>query len=242
MEYERGANTELDEASVIKTLISVIILAVKYFVGVAISSTDVVDLVATTETKMSHHLIVHLPGIVFENNLVCGHLVRLLHQETRAFVEDGNTGTLFNDGELTREQASLLFIRKSDGTKKFVSDLAVYMKNRQFRILDSSKFQKDNFLRIYPQSKYPLPTDAESKLEKTLVCVSGEGCEVLREASFIDNTQLPGPSRAKRPHLGNTSGSTAPPSSALDDFVLQFVRQSNPSARLGSSHTFLDGQ
>ena len=94
VEYKVALNPDVEERDVLQTLKSVIINAVAKLIGLQISNEDIVDLVTKTDAKMSHHLIVHLPGAVFENNLVCGHFVRLLHHETREYVDNGQSGKL----------------------------------------------------------------------------------------------------------------------------------------------------
>ena len=62
VEYKRAFNTELDEEEIMTILKSGIICAVAQFLGAEINETNIVDLVATTDQKMSHHLIVHIPA------------------------------------------------------------------------------------------------------------------------------------------------------------------------------------
>ena len=245
VEYKRALNTELDEEEIMTILKSGIICAVAQFLGAEINETNIVDLVATTDQKMSHHLIVHIPGCVFQNNLVCGDFVKLFHNEMRKFAHAESDSSIFNEGGITQLDAKKLFPNSAEG-KHFVCDLAVYTRNRQFRLLDSSKHNKTNFLRVSPGNSFPLSENPEERMKQTLVCASSLGSEVLVSANLTCADNIPGPSNRRSPRLAPpatlSSATAATGTGALDDFVLQVVRQSNPTAALGRRHQYPDGQ
>uniref|UniRef100_A0A915D5V9 DNA-directed primase/polymerase protein n=1 Tax=Ditylenchus dipsaci TaxID=166011 RepID=A0A915D5V9_9BILA len=102
---------------------------------------------SSTESKFSAHVIVHLPGTrLFPSNLALKPVIkRICHQ---MLIE--NVGMM----------------KQEDGKPKFVCDLSVYSRNRNFRLFLSSKCGKDAILKL------------------------AEGCAFYNDASKTSNAQI----------------------------------------------------
>ena len=125
IEYKISLNPQLSENVVMQTLKLVIMKAVAQYLGIEITEGSIVDLVATTDTKMSHHLIVHMPGLAFENNQVCGKFVKLVHEESRSYAENGTTGLIYSDGTMDQNQIGELFANSTRGKQFYVISLCI---------------------------------------------------------------------------------------------------------------------
>lgn len=106
---------------------------------------NIVDLDSSTTQKFSRHLVIHIPGAIFENNGAVGHYVRNMCARIEA--------KILTNGE-SRQQLSKLFVHAHTpeahnddhgqaASKSIFVDLSVYSRNRQFRLYLSSKIGKE---------------------------------------------------------------------------------------------------
>ena len=239
VEYSKTLNPKLEEARVVSTLKSVVVRAVKVLLGVpAFDVNNIVDLCATTPEKMSHHLILHIPGHVFACNLVCGQFVRSLEASLRRFVFEGDESNAVVANQYSRELITELFPQSSSGPL-FVCDLLVYTNNRQFRVLGSAKRHRMNHFSVAATNTFPLPPDPEVFFEMTLAASTTLGIKVLgmtdvpgaEQQATLPRTVSPRPRPADPPL--DTGREKHGPHIELDDFVLLAVREASPRATLG---------
>ena len=173
----------------------------------------VIDLVSTTETKFSHHLIFRINGWMFENNAECGIFASTLLDET------GNEFLVVNKQQ---EPVSLV-------------DLSVYSKNRNFRLVLSSKIGKNavfSFANMSKNSRISLEMFLES-----LVCYKpSQNCRLLScrlKSNRTSQHQASGPK--KQPYFNTTKSSLIQSESPYPDLERYLIRIIESKAQSSSS-------
>ena len=242
VEYNLDLNRALSEDTVMSTLKMVFVEAInKLIPGVNITQCDIVDLVATTARKMSHHLIFHTNDVAFANNAACGALVGLVAEKLQAYVNDGRECVIFNHNTFTRTELAGLFVNASTG-KQFVVDQAVYTANRQFRILDSAKRLKNNHLIVAADNCYPLSVDPWTRLEATLVSCPFSWRRLVLPVDFGVATvaQVPRHWPVNQAQGGGAVGLNTPLTNFVQQYVDSFTRQARVSdcARMPNGRVF----
>ena len=125
---------------------------------------NVLDLVSSTDEKFSRHLIFHLPNVAFVNNRAVGQFVQAL----AARVNSSSDSTLRS-----------FTVNTENGSRTPFFDLAVYTRNRNFRLFLSSKLGKTailetsstNMFRPITQSKYaPVVGPLQATFLASLIC------------------------------------------------------------------------
>ena len=247
VEYSTAANPNANESVVVRVLKDLIVQAVDVFLNVSIDHTAIVDLSASTTTKMSHHLIVDIPGHIFTSALAVGTFVREMHRQAVVFESTGVATEIFAEGSLTQQDVSQLFVNSNRG-RQFVVDMCVYRRNQQFRLLGSSKMKLDangvnlssNFLEPGPDNRYPLPTNDFDRLEATLIVPASISGRAMITTEFFDDAQ-PTPALPRPLPLRNT---TLPVNTEADDlaaFVLSYARIFVPDATISTKQATPDG-
>lgn len=136
---------------------------------------DIIDLDSSTDEKFSRHLIIHLKGFdgrkyAFKNSLCIKDFVR-------DFVNGITDEDLFCKQE---DKGDLLFP---------IIDLAVYSKNRSFRIYKSSKLNKDVYLEPSQENQFQF-SDAKELLMKSLICTSDYDELIQYEHKEMNHTNI----------------------------------------------------
>jgi len=182
--------------------------------GVLRHSENVVELDSTTEKKFSRHLV--FETIAFHDNIQAGDFARRV-VETLA----------------TRDE-KLVLVRKADGEIVPFVDLAVYTKNRCFRLVGSSKFGKETQLR-------PLNTPSSGRLAlseelflRSLVCRVNDNVQLLGFVSALPTAQRGVAATYRRDDSRRESGDSQWQQSSqsstfplLDEYVLSLTRPHN---------------
>lgn len=134
-----------------------------------IDRASIVDMDSSTESKFSHHVIVHMPNKeLFRNNIECGIFVKNFISR---LAEEVATGIMKKDrGKDALHDHFFVYnkdildqnIRKIENMsqcKTCIVDTGVYTRNRIFRILGSTKYGKPATaaLRISASNKFPFP-------------------------------------------------------------------------------------
>jgi hypothetical protein len=178
VEFYLAENPELNGDAMIDCLLRYCFELLKRHFGVCATVSNVVQLDASTVSKFSRHVIVHMPNAVFRNNLHCGQFVFAMLDELAGRRE-------FD------KQIDILFVNKQSDSASSTShglgdlpqqvpccDVGVYTRNRCFRLYRTTKFDKKNpFLWVSP------PTASElDKKEKAMTDSKRDPDEEEKEA------------------------------------------------------------
>ena len=125
-------------------LIKAAIWALRDVHGVSAASSDVLILDSSTDSKFSQHLIFQTEGCIFEDNSQAGHFVSYIDHLLK------NTSI----PELTKQEQNSLFVESERQEKSGFYDMGVYSKNRNFRLLHSSKHGKNTPLLVAPNNQF----------------------------------------------------------------------------------------
>ena len=147
-EFYKEFNPTVDGDSMMGLFTRYVATALQSYFGIMVSLENFLDLDSSTDTKCSHHIIVHLPeNQLFLNNLHIGNFVTKIANDCRPSVSASATAQPY---------ASELWVQGKKNDICFFADLAVYTKNRAFRLVYSSKFQRDTILLPSKQNQFPI--------------------------------------------------------------------------------------
>ena len=232
LEYQRAENPDLVEEDVIDVFVRIVCHCLNIEFNVNAEPEHVLDMVSSPmSAKMSHHLVYHLPNSVFQHNGVCGIFVKEVWSTLLSFL-DHRLPSRFFPGPFTVEELKMVGVMH-EGKRVFVADLCVYSKNRQFRLLLSRKWGKENFLATSLDNQYPMPSGPIQALEKSLVCCDVMPGETLLSGSHqgIPNVPVqprsPAPCTSTRP-VPHTPQHLRP----LQDFVETVLHRVTPTSTL----------
>ncbi|XP_065846033.1 DNA-directed primase/polymerase protein-like isoform X2 [Oscarella lobularis] len=131
----------------------------------SIDSEDVIDLDSSTEAKFSRHLIFNVKEAVFADNSHVGAFVHYLVDQIKTS---------------TSETLKTLRVCTEKGSDSLFIDSGVYTRNRNFRILGSSKLGKTAVLKYFKPSSYK----AQHLREFKSLWQDGRHKEVKRDTLF----------------------------------------------------------
>lgn len=150
LEFSKVYNPKSDAEKMVSTLLAASFWAFEDCFKVKVRASDVLTLDASTATKFSQHLIYQSSDYAFQDNSHVGNFVKYLMTQ----LKEGNVPTLD-----VNDQKSL-FVNNDKGESISFCDLAVYTKNRNFRLFLACKFEKKIPLLIAKQNRH-LPKDYE---------------------------------------------------------------------------------
>lgn len=169
LEFDILANAEANGEVMVDTLVSLTSRTLLDVFGFHYDPSWTLELDSSTAEKFSRHLVIHIPGAAFKDNSHAG-----------AFV--GEICKRSNDLRESNDEIGRMFVLQGESgathqTQSFI-DVAVYTRNRAFRLPFSSKAGKTALL---------LPTNRfrSSKLSErevfmdSLICKVEEGCQQL---------------------------------------------------------------
>ena len=150
LEFAKSCNENADGDAMTRTIIDCMTKRLAQVYGVAVSPVDFLVLDSSTQTKFSRHVILNHQDVVFLDNNHVGAFIR-------SCVACG--------GEA-------LWVRKKDGASEnqmscFV-DLAVYTKNRAFRMYLSSKQGRASVLEPGPFNQFPFDDSTNASVAEFL--------------------------------------------------------------------------
>lgn len=125
-----------------------------------------VELDSTSEIKFSRHLIVRMPGLVFKDNIQVGMFIKLVVASIKSSVID-------------TDLQKLVVFNKNGECLMF--DESVYTKNRNFRLIKSSKLGKT----VYLKEIIPGPLNFE-RFKQTLVCEDMHKLQIIELNGKVD--------------------------------------------------------
>ena len=173
LEYAKAFNEGVDEETLLEEFYAELAAEFMEHYGVSLEKARIIDLDSSTDQKFSRHWIVDLDHEgFFEDAPTAGRFVKRL--VTRLAEEQG-TNQLYDRRPTL---AKHLFVQTKESVRPscFI-DLGVYTRNRLFRCYGSSKFGKQNVLKVASSNQYPLvslPGDSDVKSQSDEVSLSTE--------------------------------------------------------------------
>eukprot|EP00943_MAST-04B_sp_MAST-4B-sp1_P009102 g9102.t1 len=156
-EFYKEFNPTVDGNGMINLFIRYVATALQSYFGIMVSLENFLDLDSSTDKKCSHHIVVHLPeNQLFLNNIHVGNFVSTIANDCKPL------SRLCSTRRQENIYGSELWVHGKKGDLCFFSDLAVYTKNRAFRLVYSSKFSKDTILLPSKQNKFPVDIMSKS--------------------------------------------------------------------------------
>ncbi|KAI1720596.1 DNA-directed primase/polymerase protein [Ditylenchus destructor] len=229
LEYKKEFNVDLDGETVLDQFLHLCTKVISEVMGCQLDrDKSFLVLDSSTESKFSAHVIVHMPGEkLFPSNVDLKLLIkRICHQ-------------------MIEENIGLI---RDDGSAKFLCDLSVYSKNRNFRLFLSSKLGKGHVLKLAKSCRFygdiANPSNAQVFLDALVVPLRFHKFEVMKmpEITFPEtqmrstqSSQIPA-SLSSRPMSETAAvyeinnGRAPSPFPELDDHMLAVFRKLNPDA------------
>ena len=123
----------------VDALLELVEVALRETYGLELDRRRVMELDSSTDTKMSRHLHVRLPGAAFRHAAHAGAFVRKLVARAESLQADDD-----DRSAARRSRAALLWAPPlgAGSERQLVVDLGVYTRNRAFRLLGSCKIGK----------------------------------------------------------------------------------------------------
>ena len=207
LEFYKTKNPDLQGISILDTFINLVCFYLREKFDISCNRGDIIDLDSSTSDKFSRHLIFHMPGSLFCNNIQCGNFVKYIYEMVRRKLirnESQNVdGLKPMDIDYEEEieppdgiNIGELFVTNKDDKKTFFADLGVYTKNRNFRLYGSSKFSKDAHLVISDENGFHGSCKQNKRMKDeqfdfdylifldTLVCYYGKVSNDLKILTF----------------------------------------------------------
>lgn len=152
LELNRDINFLRDGPRMVQRFIVLVLARIRKIYGTTASESDVLQLDSSTDAKFSRHLIFHLPAAAWRNNAHVGDFVRDL---CLALEQEAN--------QMSAEEAVVLspIVKDEKGHDTLFVDQTVYSKNRNFRLIWSSKIGKTVCFDISSDNKFPLKRQEE---------------------------------------------------------------------------------
>jgi hypothetical protein len=198
VEFSKEENPNLDGATMMQNLLS----NLREFIQFQFHSVNfsLVDLESPYEHKFSRHCI--FKNLVFRNNLQIGE-----------FMRDFKDYLLLRKD---REDVQMLFLAND----KFVVDLGVYNKNRNFRLLLSSKKGKNSYLSPVVEGE---ETGQKALFFDSLVCHIDEGSTKILD--YASKNEATSSNFQRNRSVGHVAESTCVPSPfpSVDRFVKEEI-------------------
>ena len=197
LEFEtQSTNLHKDGRKLTEIWIQYVCLQLHEKFGVQCDASDVIQLESTSMHKFSHHLIFNLGSIAFKDVIHTGAFVLEICSDLKQFLSDKRKG---NDLDYIAEwgvsNLEELLIVNSKGEVDLFVDLGVYNKNRNFRLLRSSKINKNIELKLSNLCSYRAiagvhPCQVENLQLKrvffeSLVTNVDESCNLIEVASVV---------------------------------------------------------
>ena len=225
LEYNKAANPSSDGEKMVESLLKASFWALEQLFQVHAVHSQVLILDASTDVKFSQHLIYQMPpGIAFKDNIQCGHFVRhLVTQLSKCSIPC-----------LSEEEQKSLFVKTSaDQDSTSFCDLAVYTKNRNFRLFLSSKYGKNAPLIVAPNNDHHPATDGDWPSSDSAVFASSlityfkpsepiERFLVTLDQDDNQTSPIPSSSSNKPPSMNGSNGGLSP-WAEIDLFILSLV-------------------
>lgn len=177
LEFKTEINQEKDGPKMVDIFIKYVCHHLKDIYGLQCDRKCIVDLDSSTTSKFSRHLIFHLPGTVFKDNIHAGNFVQ--HICALLKIKLGFGSETFDkqpakeemsvrDCDVTCNLEDLRELLIEDGKGGFATfcDQGVYTKNRNFRIFKSTKIGKNSHLLESRQNTFKSVKDRKGSFSR----------------------------------------------------------------------------
>lgn len=180
LEFNLPDNVDANGEAMVDTLLLVTSQTLLDVFGICYDPSWTLELDSSTAEKFSRHLIIHIPGAAFKDNSHAGAFVGEICKRSNELRE--------SDDEICK-----MFVLQGDSRAAHQAhifvDVAVYSRNRAFRLPFSSKAGKISFL--LPTSRFSASKLSEREVfMNSLICKVDEGCKQL--LTFSNEKPCPG--------------------------------------------------
>ena len=213
----KQTNPKFEKRSSMKIFIQYICTMVKKLLNRDITTSNILQLEASTSEKVSFHLIVH--GFVLENILHCQVFVERMARNLENILKIPRMQKI-EGTELTLNDFQQLKVKSSNGGDAFIFDRSVYKVNQQFRLIYSSKRGKENPLVVASSNLFPI-SNKMCLFDDSLLSF-----DIFSPVSTVESSK-------KHMDSYNTPSMSITLPTTLDDFVLAYVRSFEEKAELG---------
>lgn len=155
LEFDKEFNHEHNGVQMTESFIKIVSFFLKEEFGVSCDRTHVLDLDSTTNSKFSRHLIYQLPKTYFRDNYNAGNFVKMICDKLSLLIHSQSSLEDFClKSNVPQKDVEILFVTDKHGAKKIFCDVAVYSKNRHFRVYKSTKWRKNSPLLVSIENEY----------------------------------------------------------------------------------------
>ncbi|KAI8614382.1 hypothetical protein BC830DRAFT_1127680 [Chytriomyces sp. MP71] len=169
LEYAVEFNPRSDSGRMMKVFKQVVMDALLAKFDIKPASVDIVDLSSSSSTKFSRHLIFNIRNAFWKSNAHVGAFVQQFLRTIRTEHRELRTiDSLTSQQQSRLDDLSCLFINTENCSAIFV-DEGVYSRNRNFRIVGSSKIGKGSHLLPHPSGSLDMYPNKSKYFIATLV-------------------------------------------------------------------------
>lgn len=225
LEFSFLYNQDREGSAMVDTFIQIVCYFIQKEFGIHCGRENIVDLSSSTFLKFSRHLIFNLPDTAFATNIHVGNFVIMVCNKIREWY---NENPIEIPG-VKLEDIKKLFVQNAKHSVVLFCDEGVYTKNRNFRLLHSTKLGKNTPLVVAPENQYiPALKNGVSKDEQlfldSLVTTVEESSKVL---TYGENNGKVQRLQSNDKILGNVSGMDrfgSSPYQEIDGYIQRVVQ------------------
>ncbi|KAK7082210.1 hypothetical protein SK128_011331 [Halocaridina rubra] len=163
LEFSFLYNLEKDGNAMTNIFIRIVCHFIGKEFGLFCTKRNIVDLESSSFLKFSRHLIFNIPNAAFATNIHVGRFVTMVCNRIR----DWQIEYIDEVDGVRAEDIKSLFVFDSKKNTSLFCDEGVYNKNRNFRVLHSTKLGKNTPLVVASENQYtPIPKDGFSEDEQ----------------------------------------------------------------------------
>ncbi|KAI8828364.1 hypothetical protein BJ741DRAFT_713673 [Chytriomyces cf. hyalinus JEL632] len=198
---------------------------------------NIYDLDSTTGAKFSRHLIFNIPNTAWRNNAHVGQFVQnLVHKLRTEHKMLQQLPEMSTEQQSRFNQISTLFIKTSHDSSSLFIDEGVYSRNRNFRIMHSSKIGKAAFLKPYsmnPEPEFEMNPNEPGDFIASLVSITRwlpgtRLLSTLNTAEISTSVSIASKAILKSPASYGPENASAYPE--IDAYVAQWIHQNTKTA------------
>lgn len=164
LEYDKEFNCDHNGVQMTDTFIKVVSFFLSEEFNISCDRTHVLDMDSSTDSKFSRHLVYQLPKTYFRDNYNAGNFVKMICDKLRMLIHSHSSLQDFClKCNVVHQAIESLFVCDKHDVKKIFCDVAVYSKNRHFRIYKSTKWGKNAPLLVSNENEFK-PTVGKKQL------------------------------------------------------------------------------
>eukprot|EP01118_Nematostelium_gracile_P007315 TRINITY_DN2374_c0_g1_i1.p1 TRINITY_DN2374_c0_g1~~TRINITY_DN2374_c0_g1_i1.p1 ORF type:complete len:436 (-),score=94.88 TRINITY_DN2374_c0_g1_i1:207-1514(-) len=213
VEFEYGLNPGLVGENVIDILKKLMCEMISSVFKIELDVTDFLDLDSSTPKKFSRHLIINHNLCWFKDNIQVGLFIKWVVAQLQTMRTDPDIDSLF--------------VKNAKDKTVFVADMAVYTKNRNFRIYGSSKIGKGIPLIVAEKNSFKFFNE-EDLFMTSLICKLDHPVSLLVFEEFnIVPHLVSKPKKTDVKPIEKKMGEKTTPFSSVDEFVKTLINFGN---------------